>query len=90
MEIRTFDLLPKAVATQISFLTMIGQKTTQRRSFIQTLKDFTVTSDTSSVFRNYTSATFLVASDRGRGILKASWTGPSSFFKRSGPKKLPN
>jgi len=32
-----------------------------------------------SVFRNYTSATFLVASDRGRGVLKTSWTGPTSF-----------
>src|SRR5271170_4410009 len=42
------------------------------------------------VFRNYTSATFLVTSDRGRGVLKASWTRPSSYFKRSGPTKLPN
>src|SRR5277367_1352819 len=33
-----------------------------------------------SVFRNYTSATFLVASDRGRGVLKASWTRPSSYL----------
>jgi hypothetical protein len=30
------------------------------------------------VFRNYTSATFLVR--RRRGVLKASWTGPSSFL----------
>ena len=43
-----------------------------------------------SGFRNYTSVTFLVASDRRRGVLKGSWTGPSSFFKRSGPTKLPN
>jgi hypothetical protein len=43
-----------------------------------------------SVFRNYTSVTFLVASDRGRGVLKASWSGPSSFLKRSGPTKLPD
>ena len=42
------------------------------------------------VFRNCTSATFLVASNCGRGVLKASWTGPSSSFKRSGPTKLPN
>jgi len=41
------------------------------------------------VFRNYTSATLLVASDCGRGVLKASWTRPSSFFKRSGPTKFP-
>ena len=37
-------------------------------------------SDRDYVFRNYTSATFLVVSDRGRGVLKASWTGPSSFL----------
>ena len=39
---------------------------------------------------NYTSATFLVVSERGGGVLKASWTGLSSFFKRSGLTNLPN
>jgi hypothetical protein len=53
-------------------------------------KNLNLTSLLRAVFRNYTSATFLVASDRGRGVLKASWTRPSSFFKRSGPTKLPN
>src|SRR5271155_3677179 len=35
-----------------------------------------------SVFRNYTSATFLVVSDRRRGVLKASWTAPSCGLDR--------
>jgi len=37
------------------------------------------------VFRNYTSTTFSVESDGGYGVLKASWTGPSSFL--SGPDR---
>ena len=73
-------LLPKLISGELRVRDLTPRIKALIRSTILAMKK--------AVFRNYPSATFLVASDRGRGVLKASWTKPSSYLKRSGPTKI--